>query len=440
MSVRTTGTPTGCAAVIGLLGMAITLTTHAGTVTTDGADIMVKTKGGLEVATTDKEFSFKLGGRLQADYGRFDGYYTRNGNTADAAYFRRAYLEIGGTAYRDWKYQINYDLSRNVGNDSTGYFDEATVTYIGFDPLNLKIGRFYTDFGLEKATSSKWVTALERNLSYDAAEWVNDNSGTGIQANSVVGKVAYLSGSLFSENNNDTDGDSVKRYNLRGVFAPWHEPGNVLHLGLQYAYRDLKDSAVDTRIRSRMGVRGVDTNGGNSAGSNGNRAVFGGTTAQSGLWKGDSVWGLEGAWALQAFSIQAEYLRRTLKADTAASDIKASGYYTQLAYTLTGEPRIYKLDGARFDTIKPQNKALGAWELFYRYDAMKVEDDNVVASTAIRQVGDAQGKSHTLGVNWYANEALKLSANYIRANTDNISNAVGDDSGQGLVMRMQYVF
>ncbi|MGE8475299.1 MAG: AI-2E family transporter, partial [Paraburkholderia hospita] len=25
---------------------------------------------------------------------------------------------------------------------------------------------------------------------------------------------------------------------LRGVFAPWHEPGNVLHLGLQYAYRD----------------------------------------------------------------------------------------------------------------------------------------------------------------------------------------------------------
>ncbi len=64
----------------------------------------------------------------------------------------------------------------------------------------------------------------------------------------------------------------------------------------------------------------------------------------------------------------------------------------------------------------------------------------MVASSAVRQVGDAQGKSHTLGVNWYANEALKLSANYIRANTDNISNAVGDDSGQGLVTRMQYVF
>ncbi|NBF03584.1 porin [Pseudomonas sp. Fl5BN2] len=440
MSVRTTRAPQGCAMLFSLLSVAMPLTSHAGTVTTDGADIVVKTKGGLEVATTDQAFSFKLGGRLQADYGRFDGYYTRNGDTADAAYFRRAYLEFGGTVYRDWKYQINYDLSRNVGNDSTGYFDEAAVTYTGFNPLNLKIGRFYTDFGLEKATSSKWVTALERNLSYDTAEWVNDNSGMGVQANSVVGNLAYLSASVFSENNNDTDGDSVKRYNLRGVFAPWHAPGNVLHLGLQYAYRDLKDSAVDTRIRSRMGVRGVETNGGNSAGSNGNRGVFGGATAQSGLWKDDSVWGLEGAWAIQAFSIQAEYLRRTLKADSAANDLKASGYYTQLAYTLTGEPRIYKLDGAKFDTIKPQNKALGAWELFYRYDAMQVEDDNLVASSALRQVGDAEGKTHTLGVNWYANEALKLSANYIRANTDNISNAVGDDSGQGLVMRMQYVF
>ncbi|PBD21669.1 porin, partial [Pseudomonas aeruginosa] len=42
-----------------LLGLAISAQSLAGTVTTDGADIVIKTKGGLEVATTDKEFSFK---------------------------------------------------------------------------------------------------------------------------------------------------------------------------------------------------------------------------------------------------------------------------------------------------------------------------------------------------------------------------------------------
>lgn len=87
--------------------------------------------------------------------------------------------------------------------------------------------------------------------------------------------------------------------------------------------------------------------------------LFGGAAAQDGLWKDDSVWGLEGAWATGPFSVQAEYLRRKLKADQANNDMKASGYYAQMAYTLTGEPRIYKLDGAKFDTIKPENKELG---------------------------------------------------------------------------------
>ncbi|MGV8195946.1 porin, partial [Pseudomonas aeruginosa] len=82
----------------------------------------------------------------------------------------------------------------------------------------------------------------------------------------------------------------------------------------------LEDSAVDTRIRPRMGMRGVSTNGGNDAGSNGNR----GRSAVEGLWKDDSVWGLEGAWALGAFSAQAEYLRRTVKAERVREDLKAS--------------------------------------------------------------------------------------------------------------------
>jgi len=73
---------------IGLLLSSTAAIATAGTVTTDGADLVIKTKGGLEAATTDKEFSFKLGGRLQADYGMFDGYYTRNGNSADGAYIR----------------------------------------------------------------------------------------------------------------------------------------------------------------------------------------------------------------------------------------------------------------------------------------------------------------------------------------------------------------
>ena len=76
------------------LALAVSAQAFAGTVTTDGADIVVKTKGGLEVATTDKQFGFKLGGRVQADYSTFDGIYTVNGDNADAAYLRLSLIHI----------------------------------------------------------------------------------------------------------------------------------------------------------------------------------------------------------------------------------------------------------------------------------------------------------------------------------------------------------
>lgn len=424
------------------LAMAVSTQVFAGTVTSDGADIVVKTKGGLEVATTDKEFSFKLGGRLQADYSRFDGFYTKNGETADAAYFRRAFLEISGVAYTDWKYAISYDFAHNAGNSDDGYFDEASIAYTGFKPFNLKFGRFDPDFGLEKATSSKSITAIERNAAYEVADWVNGHeNGLGAQASGVAGDMFWLSGGISAKDANDTDGDSVKQFNLRGVFAPMAEAGNVLHVGVNYANRDLEDTAVDGRIRPRLTVRGVSTNGGNDAGTNGNRAVFGGFQGAAGDFESDSVWGAELAWAMGPFSAQGEYLTRTLKADSAAiKDIDTDGYYGQVAYTLTGESRGYKLDGAKFDIVKPEDKQLGAWEVFYRYDHINVDDGNVVTSTATRQVGDTEASIHTVGLNWYATEAVKVAANYVMLNTDNIENAAGDDDGDAFVMRMQYVF
>ncbi|MNZ44388.1 Porin O precursor [compost metagenome] len=428
--------------VASALAMAVTAQAFAGTVTTDGADIVVKTKGGLEVATTDKEFSFKLGGRIQADYSSFDGFYTNNGNSADAGYFRRAYLELGGVMYKDWAYAVAYDFSHNSGGDNRsedGYFDEASLAYNGFNPVSIKVGRFDPEFGLEKATSSKWVTAQERTAAYDLVDWTNShNGGMGLQASGTASDSLYGSVGVFAKDatNQDEDGDSTKQFNLRGVFAPMHEAGNVLHLGLNYAQRDLSDTAFDGRIRSRLGMRGVSTDGGQDAGSNGNRLVLGGANnTPAGAFDTDKAWNVEAAWALGPFSVQGEYIKRDTQADDAAyTDIKSEGYYGQLAYTLTGEARGYKL--GKFDAIKPQNKQIGAWEVFYRYDHLSTDDDN----GTFADVDDVEAKVHNVGVNWYANESIKLSGVYVKTKVDNAENAAGDDSGDGFVMRAQYVF
>lgn len=105
-----------------------------------------------------------------------------------------------------------------------------------------------------------------------------------------------------------------------------------------------------------------------------------------------------------------------------------------MVYIFIGELCFYKLDGVKFDIIKLENKEIGVWELFYCYDLIKVEDDNIVVDSVICEVGDVKGKIYILGVNWYVNEVVKVFVNYVKVKIDKISNVNGDDSGDGLVM------
>src|SRR5690554_5831339 len=340
--------------------LALIISSHAmaGTVTTDGPDITIKTKGGFEAAAVDQSFSFKLGGRIQADFDQFDGVYTKNGKSANEAYFRRAILELSGTAYHDWKYAFNLDFAE----DGSSKWDEASITYTGFKPVKVKVGRFDPDFGLEKATSSKWISAIERSIIYDGGDWVNDKQdGMGIQVSGTSGIIYGSAGINRAKNNEDSNGSNNNTYNLRGVIAPMAEAGNVLHFSLNYAKRSTED--FDGRIRSRLGVRGTTEDK-----KNGNRPVL--ASSQGDQFDSDTAWGLEAAYARGPFSVQSEYLRRNIdaKSGSAMKDRQVDGYNVQLAYTLTGEVRGYKLSGGKFDAIKPSNKQLGAWELVYGYD------------------------------------------------------------------------
>lgn len=425
------------------LALAVSAQAFAGTVTTDGTDIMIKTKSGLEVSTTDKQYSFKLGGRLQADFDQFDGVYTNNNNSANEAYFRRAILELSGN-YKDWGYVFNYDFSDGDNKNSGAHedWDEASISYTGFAPVKIKVGKFDADFGLEKATSSKWITAIERSAVYDLASWVNDKEdGMGIQVNGTAAGMFYGSASIIQQDvaeTEDEDGKDANTFNLRGVVAPIVSETEVLHFGLDYAQRSYDDGLYKGKIESRLGVRGVSENTVNS----GKLKL---ADSDSAFFEDDQVWGAEFAYMNGPFSVQSEYLSRSLSGQDANGDREATGYNAQVAYTLTGESRIYKLDGGKFDSIKPADKAMGAWEVFYRYDDVTVEDDD--NNLGVAGVDETSANIHTLGVNWYANEAVKVSLNYLMTKTDNETVAVqkraadaDDDSGNAISLRAQYVF
>ncbi|MCQ4252524.1 MULTISPECIES: OprO/OprP family phosphate-selective porin [Stutzerimonas stutzeri subgroup] len=416
------------------LALAVSAQAFAGTVTTDGADLVIKTKGGLEVGTTDKEFSFKINGRLQADADSFDGFYTQNGERADETYFRRARLEISGVAFTDW----GYTFHRNFGNDSSDW-QELAIHYNGWKPVQVSIGRINPTFGLEEAVSSKWITAIERSAIYDLAPWLNDHEdGEGIRVRTTVGMFHGEAGAYRQDGGDgvdmleDEDGANNTSFVLRGVIAPIVEKDQVLHLGASFGQRDVEEGYLE-RIRPRLSVRGTTEDS-----ANGNRATFGGTRTDG----TDQAWGLEAAYMIGPFSVQGEYLTRTVDAMEGFEDLEATGYNVQLAYTLTGESRSYKLDGGKFDKIKPENKQIGAWEVFYRFDDITVDETGVAPSGYVGALDSAEAgaKTHTIGVNWYANESVKLSANYLKTSVDDVVNANGDDDGDAISLRAQYVF
>lgn len=419
------------------LALAVSAQAFAGTVTTDGADIVVKTKGGLEVATTDKEFSFKIGGKLQWDAISFDGLQAASQNQpfddTFNTFIRRGEFNIEGTAYKDYGYglRVSYDDA-----DDTSV-DRAFITYSGLGFVDVTIGRYGVDYGLENSTSSSWITGIERPFMYD---FLNGDEDTKFGVHVMHSGDNYgLAAQVGHYDQYESDGnDELFGYTLRANWAPYLSGTDVIHLGANFHSSNPDDNRA--RARTRLGIRS----------DNDDRLVF----ADSAVTDKDTEWVLEAGTQLGAFRAQAEYFQRNIKGETAAgasADSDLSGYYGQVSY-MFGAVRGYKADSGKWD--KPTEK--GAVEVFARYESSTIDSDagaipaqlndqvtGVVASDLSKEF---EINAFVVGVNYFPTQALRLSLDYTDYKVDNINtsqtidgNSVQDD-GKAITGRVQFVF
>lgn len=419
------------------LALAVSAQAFAGTVTTDGADLVIKTKGGLEVATTDKAFSFKLSGKLQWDATNFDGLMAADQNQpfddTFNTFIRRGEFGLEGTAYSDWDWglRVSYDEY-----DDTSV-DRAFIAYKGLDFAKITVGRFGVDYGLENTTSSSWITAIERPFMYD---YLNGDEDTQFGVNikhsgdnyGLMAQVATYEDKYESDDNNELYG-----YTLRAHWAPYLNGTDVIHLAANYHNSEADDERA--RARTRMGIRS----------DNDFRLTLGDVTVAD----KDNEWVLESGAQFGAFRAQAEYFQRQISGETAGganSDVDISGYYGQVSYMFNGV-RQYKAADGKWD--KPDNMK-GSWEIFARYESSTVDSDanaipanlgiaGLVADDASKEF---ETKAMVLGVNYFVNPAVRVSLNYVDYEVDNLdtsSQVNGEDvqdDGKAIVGRLQYVF
>ena len=454
--------------------------------------VEIKKDGGIEFKSRDGNFKMAVNGRLQIDSQANLNQSLPNsgGNTGIAennplgsgfqsgvagmpatldngAALRRARIGVEGTFFKNTDYKFEYDFTRGNGLNAGGITD-AYVRQNFSKPFSVKFGAFKEPFSMEEATSNRYITFIERNMSTNTfvdnlntykvgigANWVEERwqAGTSFQTEGIGGyNNAYGSNNKFDSattgsaigvnggvNRSGGGGDTSWEANARLTGLPWMESKTkFLHVGASGSYININNNYKADGSFSNGGVvfaNGIGTNvdrtgilstanltcttavttttkaaAGTAAAVNNVSA----STCPSGFGTREADYltrfGAESALVYGPFSAQGEYIRTDVSGKGYANET-LDGYYGYATYFLTGESRAYKGSTGAWDRIKPNRNfdlkgGLGAWELKGGYDYIDLNDGVIKGG----QVSTAK-----FGINWYPNQHVRVMADYLHA-------------------------
>lgn len=355
--------------------------------------------------SADGNYSFKVGGFAQIDAGIIND--DRRDHPSGTS-FRRARINASGTILQDFNYKFETDFANNAtANTFNATITDMYLQYTGLSPVTFTVGQFKEPFGLEQLTSDLYVTFMERAL---LTTFTPERNIGGQVATSGSNWTAAL-GAFGSNGGTVSTDDEAMDITGRLTYAPIADAENrtFLHLGIAGSYREPLSATDSMRFSSKP--ESVLTS---------SQAVD--TGSITGVDQTHEL-GLEAAFVYGPFALQGEYMRADVDRRT-LPDATLSGYYAEASYFLTGESRNYQPSKGRFEGTKvPQPLSLkygtwGAWQVAARFSELDLTDAPVNGGAA---------KDITLGLNWYPHNHVRVSANYIKVNTDGRSVTPNDD-------------
>jgi phosphate-selective porin OprO/OprP len=389
----------------------------------DSVNVKLDNKG-LNFETKDKNFKFKLGGRIHADanYSGNDNFVARNPVTGlpngthheanDGTEFRRARIDFNGTFYKDWSFKTVADFA-----DDNVRMKDVFIQYSGLEYANIFAGQMKQNFSRELQESSNDMMFTERSLMNVLNAPVVDRAiGLNFESKAPkhwMAEAGIFGNSITPARTTGTEvanaGDEGWAVNGRATYAPIEEKGKVVHLGIAGNYRKPDDSGD---VASSRALRfEYETN-------HMSNLLLLDKTAQD--VDNIKMLGLEAAGLYGPFSAGAEYTRMwvdrkqkgtgVVAADGGSSNLELDGWYVDAGWTITGESRKYK--AGRFFKVEPakkfslKNGGWGAWELATRYSAVDLNDGGFRGG---------EMSAVTVALNWYLNNNIRLMADYNRA-------------------------
>lgn len=376
-------------------------------------------KDGLRLESESKDFELRIGGRVQFDafFGDADAdaESTTGATLEDGVQARRARLALSGRLYQYFDFKWEYDFS---DKDSKAKLTDVWAGISGVAGMPwIRAGHMKEPVGLETMASANDLTFMERALPGALVPFRNVGVLVGDAA--CEERLTWSAG-VFRDTNDNGYGqaDGAWAVTARVTGLPWTtaKKDHLIHLGLSASRR--APPADEVHFKSKPEA---------------NLAPDFLDTTKLGDVDAETLIGTEVAVLLDRLSLQGEWIRADLSRGSGSRDATFAGWYSQIAWTLTGEPRRYKAADGALGSPKPaknlfEDGGIGAWELAARLSQLDLEDGGVTGGE-LRDV--------TLAVNWYLNPVVRVSLNAIKADLDR---APDDGSAKILEMRLQMAF
>jgi len=376
---------------------------HAATVSVDAR--------GLQITSQDETFAVRIGGRLHADYGVLKD---SADDSQHASRIRNARLGMQGHIDYDWHYKLEFDFAGNQAN-ATDLF----ISYHGFEPVNITLGRHKMPSGLEALTGIGNISFMERSL---ASNLFSAGRQNGL---SLTGGGSHWSWSTASWLGDVQQSHQSSEHGVGGrlTYAPYSQNDKHLHFGLSSYHQHYgKNGSAGYRDQQISSAPEI---------SIASASLF---QAQLDAVKNTRTYGLESAYIHGAWSAQSEWFQQQV--NTAGKIRHQNGWALSGSYLITGESRQYHANTGRIGGIRParavNDGGIGAWELVLRYSDVSLQAYE--ASNTTRN----KGELWTIGMNWYASPSVRFMANY--NHVDIGKSAQPSQTLQAVQLRGQIVF
>ena len=357
----------------------------------------------------------KVGGQVQMDYTHFFGDDRDAGGSYElvsGVSLRRGEVYVKGEFDNCWSYQVKLATFADDEHYNRVGLGDTWLGYAGFDPLWLAFGYVSTPWGLENWTASGSTTFVERSA---ASDFFAPRDGMGVYGTThwedVLGLSFAVTWPRFDANSTDSSAVSKNHDPVSFVgrlFTHMGDDSGLYHLGVSGAHTNVHDgNNLAHKTKNQLDKVSLE------ASARGMQSL-----GYVGFISGDAdkstSYGVDVAAMFGPVLAQGEYMRR--HDDVGSAEAKADGYYVNLSYVLTGESRDYDAESGTFGRVAPASN-MGAWETGVRYSRVDTTDGDasVTAANAGKQ------SAYSFVVNWYANDNVKVAANWVHTKVEHTS-------------------